>query len=127
MKKILTIAIVLFSMASYAQGNLQFNRVRTYTGINNTTFDTVPKGKLWKIESMGISGGRDFSNSLTGCLTINNACYSNVAREINYGNNNVISLSVIKETIWLQSGDYLGWAGAARSYVVSIIEYNIIQ
>ncbi len=37
MKKILTIAMLLFSMASYAQGNLQFNQVLTYTGsLNNT-------------------------------------------------------------------------------------------
>lgn len=127
MKIIIIITLLLFSQSSYAQGNLQFNRIRTFTGINNTTFDTVPLGKVWKIESMGISGGRDFGNNLTGYLTINNTTYSNVAREINTGNNNVISLSVIKETIWLQSGDYLGWTGAARNYVVSIIEYNTLQ
>ncbi len=119
MKKIITIAILLFSMASYAQGNLQFNQVLTYTGsIHNNNFvlfDTVPSGKVWKIEAAGL-------NTLL-FLNINGRIYNNI-----YGN------SVIKETIWLKARDIVGiyspYNGNCHhcswDYVVSIIEYNII-
>ncbi|MCX6186993.1 MAG: hypothetical protein NTU43_08370 [Bacteroidetes bacterium] len=127
MKKTLTIAILLFSMASYAQGNLQFNKVRTYTGntiYGDKIFDTVPQGKVWKIESMGISGGKDGNGYSTGKLTINGSGYNNVSKEYN-SNTNMIA--VMKETIWLKSGDRVGWTAAAGEYVVSIIEFNIVQ
>ena len=119
MRKIITIAILLFSVATYAQGNLQFNRVRTYTGRifhdSYVLFDTVPSGKVWKIEAAGLT--------TTVTLNINGRNYNNI-----YGN------SVIKETIWLKAGDILGiscpWLGHSNTsswdYVVSIIEYNII-
>lgn len=112
MKKTLTITILLFSMATYAQGNLQFNKVRTYTGTVSKIFDTVPQGKVWKVESMGISG-----SSNTGFLTINNILYRNYDSS---------SGSSLKEIIWLKAGDFLGWTGASFPYVVSLIEYNII-
>lgn len=116
MKKIITITILLFSMASYAQGNLQFNRVRTYTGSIYRIFDTVPQGKVWKIESTGISGGTNYSGgNYTGFLTINNSPYSNTS-----------SQGSIKEIIWLKEGDFLGWNGGTVPYFVSLIEYNII-
>ena len=104
-------------MASYAQGNLQFNRVRTFTGLGYSIFDTVPQGKVWKVESTGISGGTTNQGMNTGYLTINGVPYSN------FSNAGV----VIKETIWLKAGDYLGWTGGNWSYVVSLIEFNMVQ
>ena len=131
MKKIITLAILSFSIASYAQGNLQFNKVRTYTGGYNTNkiFDTVPLGKVWKIESIGISGGKDIGGNNTGNLTVNGIYYNNVTKEKEYSSNYNslgVATAVIKETIWLKSGDILGWAGGGPC-VVSLIEYNIIQ
>jgi hypothetical protein len=42
-----------------AQGNLQFNKVKTLTGTipgqTSLNLDTVPAGKVWKIESIGLS------------------------------------------------------------------------
>lgn len=49
MKKILTIAILLFSMASFAQGNLQFNQV---LNLKNGDNYTVPNNKVLKIVSV---------------------------------------------------------------------------
>ena len=125
MKKILTIAMLLFSMASYAQGNLQFNKVRSYIGYNSgyKLFDTVPQNKVWKIESLGVSGGKDGNGQSTGNLTINGVGYNNVAKETN-SNTNIIS--VLKEVLWLKAGDIVGWTGG-NSYVVTIIEYSLTQ
>jgi hypothetical protein len=123
MKKILTIAILLFSMASYAQGNLQFNKVKTFTGNASgyIVLDTVPTGKIWKIESTGFSGK---DNSF---LQINNIRYVNFYYNFSliggYSSNSQSSTS-IKETLWLKSGDILGWENG--SYILTLIEYNIL-
>ena len=91
MKRILTIAILLFSMASYAQGNLQFNQVLTFSGTlqwGNSTgvLYTVPSGKTCKIEAMGLSGLYS-----TTALNINNDEYKYVKdvtiERINYKDN----------------------------------------
>ena len=127
MKKIITIAILLFSMASYAQGNLQFNKVKTFTGNASgyILLDTVPTGKIWKIESTGFSGK---DNSF---LQINNIRYVNFYTNVwaNYYNQTPSAMAAsstsIKETIWLKSGDILGWENG--SYVITLIEYNIVQ
>jgi hypothetical protein len=127
MKKIITITILLFSMASYAQGNLQFNRVRTFTGNASgyIVLDTVPAGKIWKIESTGFSGK---DNSF---LQINNIRYVNFYTNfwVNYQYQTPSAASQsstsIKETLWLRSGDVLGWENG--SYVITLIEYNLVQ
>ncbi len=49
MKKILTIALLLFSIATFAQGNLQFNKIVNFKSGNNYT---VPTGKVLKIVSI---------------------------------------------------------------------------
>jgi len=66
MKKIITIAILLFSMATYAQGNLQFNQV---LNIKNGDTYTVPSGKVLKITSI-VSG-----HNLTVKLPYTNCIY----------------------------------------------------
>ncbi len=127
MKKILPIAMLLFSMASYAQGNLQFNQVKTFTGsiISNGSFklfDTIPQGKVWKIEAIGLNpscflniNGRNYVNYL---LSIGNSATSMVSNE----------------NLWLKAGDVVGYYSSmnfncswcSSDYVVSVIEYNII-
>lgn len=127
MKKILTIAILLFSMASYAQGNLQFNQVLTYTGnvagssngpASSPILYTVPSGKVCKIEAMGICGGASGIY-----LNINSIDYIN---QITIGCG---SGSTIHETIWLKAGDIIKYTnnnGISKSYILSMIEYNIV-
>ena len=52
MRKIIYLSILLFTNFTYSQGNLQFNRVITFTPGSNYT---VPTGKVLKIESINIS------------------------------------------------------------------------
>jgi hypothetical protein len=47
MKKLYLILFVLLNQLAYAQGNLQFNQVKLVTAL-----ETVPAGKVWKIESV---------------------------------------------------------------------------
>lgn len=110
--------MLLFSIATFAQGNLQFNQVKSFTGNGYTyaNLDTVPKGKVWKIESMGFSKSNNY-------MTINGTQYLNFSDPYFLGNS-IINSQTIKETIWLKSGDVLGWNG--YSYVITLIEYNII-
>lgn len=136
MKKILTIAILLFSMASFAQGNLQFNQVLTYTGtltysqFVSATY-TVPTGKIWKIK---------YVNKLPYVtVTVSNGVqpqYCGFALNINskwlFGENFT--------EIFLKSNDTikLGWTNQAPTsggysapfanfdFVISIVEFNIV-
>lgn len=67
MKRVsLFLSFALFSLAAFAQGNLQFNQVinftiTTPTGAGNGSGNvqsvtvTVPAGKVWKIESANVS------------------------------------------------------------------------
>lgn len=131
MKKLLTIAMLLFSIASYAQGNLQFNQVLTFTGIipypypNNNTpvLYTVPSGKVCKIETTGICG------QLTNVyLNINGIDYSNQATM--YVSGTATQIVTKQETIWLKAGDvikYINNSGFSKNYFISMIEYNIVQ
>jgi hypothetical protein len=64
MKKIITIAMLLFSMASYAQGNLQFNRIVNFKSGNNYT---VPTGKVLKIVSINALSSIIVKLPLTSC------------------------------------------------------------
>ncbi len=134
MKKIITITILLFSMASYAQGNLQFNQVLTYTGsLNNTqqisaTY-TVPVGKIWKIKYVSklpyrIAAQGTYAEYYQGFGLIVNNIWT-------YGEN-------YKE-LYLKAGDTLKigyynqqyqttyFAGITLDFVISLVEFNIVQ
>jgi hypothetical protein len=139
MKKLLSIIFLLFTLQIFAQGNLQFNGVKTYQGtltcsLQLVTLDTVPQGKVWKIQSMG--------PSYSDYLTINNIPYINIYRGEVIGssstNGSYYGCTHINETPWLKSGDVIGWVGgtlfnpcrygigATTYYNISIVEYNII-
>jgi hypothetical protein len=53
MKKLIIIVLFFMSFGVFAQGNLQFNRVITFTAGSNYT---VPSGKVLKIESISTNG-----------------------------------------------------------------------
>jgi hypothetical protein len=136
MKKILTIAILLFSMASYAQGNLQFNQVLTYNGtltpsqFVSTTY-TVPTGKIWKIK---------YVNKLPYATV---TTYNGIQPQYNGFALNINSKWLFGESfteIFLKSNDTLklGWTTQSSTqgynapfanfdYVISIVEFNIVQ
>jgi hypothetical protein len=123
MKNLLLLIITCaLSSSLFAQGNLQFNQVISGTGILATNGvsanQTVPTGKVWKIES--ISGWNDGGSRLG--LTVN-----------------TISVPVsgnVLFPVWLKAGDVLrftlltnpgtGYANGPMNYIYSIIEFNII-
>jgi hypothetical protein len=47
MKKLYFILFILINQLAFAQGNLQFNQVKLVTAL-----ETVPVGKVWKVESV---------------------------------------------------------------------------
>lgn len=131
MKKLFIIlAFCLISKGLRAQGNLQFNQLLTYTGeltgaVTLSPTYTVPPGKLWKLEYLtetriitGSTGNPFFGAYING-----------KAQMIEKGSS----------PIWLKAGDTIyyrnfglgqygtdGWAIPMQTYLMSIIEYNII-
>ena len=55
--KIVTFISLFLCGLSYSQGNLQFNQVKIIS--NTDPSQTVPAGKVWKIESVISDGGQD--------------------------------------------------------------------
>jgi hypothetical protein len=122
--------LILISLFVKAQGNLQFNRVITYSGTLNggTSSDiwTVPTGKVWKIESLPNPGVlvTTGSNALMA-LNINGVA------SITFNNSNYPTQ--INLPIWLKENDNIKFSHAAGSigyyfnYYISIIEFNLTQ
>ena len=121
MKKIFTLIalMVVLQTATKAQGNLQFNRVVSYTGSGSgygyvtIVLDTVKQGKVIKLESIGISNSGNYGY---GYLKINGRIYANISNNNSYA---------IHEIIWLKEGDIISYAAYA-DYVITGIEYNIV-
>jgi hypothetical protein len=112
MKKIFTILFVCFALQSFAQGNLQFNQVKTFTGNASgyIVLDTVPSGKVWKIESVA--------------MVSNNSYF-----QIQWGGSNyfVINTSSGYSNLpfWLPSNTTVTFI-ASSATKVSIIEFNVV-
>ncbi|MDP4867137.1 MAG: hypothetical protein NWQ47_08310 [Crocinitomicaceae bacterium] len=115
MKKIFLFSLFIvcslfFISNSYAQGNLQFNQVYTYSGSGgNSAIWTVPVGKIWKIESVLM-----VNMSGTSTFKINSFV--------------VLYNNINPQPIWLKSGDFsqFSMSNAGNSYYISIVEFNII-
>jgi hypothetical protein len=133
-KYIFLLFIITISFNAKVQGNLQFNQVLTFTGsiggygsgAFTSTAQTVPSGKVWKIEHIGGT-----ANTLSGIdgswgLSINSGKILIFNGEINQISSN--------HTIWLKENDvvqYYAVGGISNnfnnwSYVISLIEFNII-
>jgi hypothetical protein len=128
---------ISMTFLTQAQGNLQFNKVKTLTGTipgqTSLNLDTVPAGKVWKIESIGLSplflqiGGYACSETF---FAINGVEFVNHAPRVN--NSNLVVLN--NQSLWLKAGDRIGYiyrslggnCNTNQPYVISIIEYNII-
>ncbi len=135
MKYILTINFALTLTVLFSQGNLQFNQVLTITGsvvssnsFANSPINTVPTGKVWKIEHVGGSA-TILGNGTNYGVTINNAttlCY--------WGSSPQNYLLQMKDIcpIWLKAGDNLSFYWSQYNgtqscdFVISIIEFNIV-
>ena len=135
MKHLLTCCLFLFLGLCFSQGNLQFNQVLTFTGtvtsnngFVNSAINTVPLGKVWKIEHVGGSTSLMGNGTQYG-ITINNAtsiCY--------WGSSPANQLLKVKEIcpIWLKSGDNISfyWSQYNQTqscdFIISIVEFNLI-
>ncbi len=121
MRNLLFFIFLLISLSFTAQGNLQFNQV-IYLSANtdNTTQWTVPVGKVWKIEAVGV-----YSSTLTVYLNgatsfIYAGAYSNSSPSGYYRNADA-------SPIWLPSGSILGQScGCGGNRWFSILEFNVV-
>jgi hypothetical protein len=127
MKKILLLlSILIIARGAKAQGNLQFNAVKTYTGTiasGSSPSQTVPVGKVWKVEKIITSSSPYTPNGnyfvmLMG-LTINGV-------DCNYFYSGEKQAEV---PFWLKAGDTFSLllsSGSNAKYCISILEFNII-
>ena len=121
MRFIISILFLFFAFGIWSQGNLQFNQA-LYLSANadNTTQWTVPAGKVWKIEAVGI-----YSSTLTvyfnGATSfIYAGAYSNSSPSAYYRNADA-------SPIWLPGGSVLGQScGCGANRWFSILEFNIV-
>ena len=121
MRNLLFILFLFFSLSFTAQGNLQFNQI-VYLSANtdNTTQWTVPAGKLWKIEAVGVYG-RTLTVYFNGVMSfIYAGAYSNSSPSGYYRNADA-------SPIWLPSGSILGQScGCGGNRWFSILEFNVV-
>ena len=128
MKNILLILAIAFSSASFAQGNLQFNQVK----LVGSAAETVPTGKIWKIESATYSPPPTWVYNAGGLVVNENAII-----QINGNNRTIRSIrgeyyngaagqQYWEQTfpIWLPAGTTL--SAGALVYELSIIEFNVV-
>lgn len=140
MKILLLVYFSILGSLVYSQGNLQFNQVLTNSGnitmsSNNvkvfSPIQTVPSGKVWKIEFVGSSGFTTF-----------NPTYLDYRWGIRVNTQDIVLFlalniaSPYSMPIWLKAGDELRFYSTTTSwstgnnittnYVFSIIEFNVI-
>jgi hypothetical protein len=119
MKKALLLFVLLCTFAGVkAQGNLQFNQVINQVLVGNTPVNfTVPAGKVWKIESVGV----DYVNTPT--THIRNA--SNQVLVTFYTSSSYQN----PLPYWLSSGftgNFILSNSATYRGCISIIEFNVV-
>jgi hypothetical protein len=150
MRKIITIAMLLFSLASYAQGNLQFNQV---LNIKNGDNYTVPAGKTLKITSINILTSTvilklpliscgSFCNytNISGAvsyLTIGSLVYkANISGSLNLPNGQCSQCPSTMDftlphypgfnaPVWLKEGEIVSVVQGS-GILISAIEFNIV-
>ena len=114
----------------HAQGTLQYNQVLLVS-----TVQTVPSGKVWKVESIlassdltsgiSVSSSQLVSNSATmlvngSTVYVDGVIYANYS---SYGKT-ITDTQPTKLPLWLPAGTTL--ASSANALYVSVIEFNIV-
>ena len=112
MKKNLAILLIFLGMNHLmnAQGNLQFNQVLNLDASTTGTAYNIPAGKVWKIESVGLS-----SNSAYFQIQYSGVNYFIVNNSSPYSN----------LPYWLPGSINVTFVGSAPAKV-SIIEFNVV-
>jgi hypothetical protein len=133
MKLHLAFIALLFPLIGFAQGSLQFNQVKLVT-----TIETVPAGKVWKVESVIYNIPVDITGYQTGnSANCNSTSYRSTAIEINGTptktgqgmatasySNLAYTHAYTRLPLWLPAGATL--SGGICNLQISVIEFNII-
>jgi hypothetical protein len=132
MKKSILFTFLILSTLANAQGNLQFNQVKLVTSL-----ETVPSGKVWKIESVIYN----IASTASGYQASNGSCNStsyestsieiaSVPTKVGQGTQ-AASYSNLQYThsytilpLWIPAGTTL--SGGTCLNKISVIEFNII-
>ncbi len=124
MKKLVLVLISFIALSSFSQGNLQFNQVKLISAQ-----ETVPSGKVWKVESALFAGGAPFqvttyTQGSMSYLTNGTTCI--IANSINGASstNNNSPVSENAFPFWLPAGSTL--ASGTNMRYLSVIEFNIV-
>lgn len=133
MKTLLFIAFIFLMGVFKAQGNLQFNQVKLVTAL-----ETVPAGKVWKIESVIYNIAEGSTTYQTGnygnCNTNDNNSAAIVVAgtptkvgqgtsPLGYSSGSYVHSYTILP-IWLPAGTTL--SGGICLNKISVLEFNII-
>lgn len=130
MKLIISTSIfLLISISAFSQssnGNLTYSRVITVTftpnSANYSSYDTVPVGKVWKMESIMHSKFLNNSAAADASLEINSVLFPLIP---NMGMNPDPTSNRGNITpLWFKAGDIIRVYSTAVSVFYSIIEYN---
>jgi hypothetical protein len=132
MKKILLSTFIILSTLANAQGNLQFNQVKLVTSI-----ETVPLGKVWKIESVIYNIAPTATGYQSGAGSCNSTSYESTAIEVagiptkvGQGTQPASYSSLVYThsytilPLWIPAGTTL--SGGTCLNKISVIEFNII-
>lgn len=121
MKTKFLLLLMVIPFFGYAQGNLQFNQVLTFSGTSGSpVVYTVPEGKVAKITK-----ATRLENSFQGIWNKITYIYSGVQ----------LDQTAELEGTWMRANDYIGVSNFTVNltndygfpgYMLSIIEYNII-
>jgi hypothetical protein len=128
---------VLIRIALFSQGNLQFSQVKLVS-----TLETVPAGKVWKVESATFSGGAVFcvggspggATTFCGAVSLQNhgilgIMSFNINGQPNYISNlsngaGALSTEISPFPLWLPASTTLA-AGTNMRYL-SVLEFTIV-
>lgn len=131
MKYILILSLSFISVICFGQGNLQFNQVKLVTNQ-----ETVPSGKVWKVESVIYNIPQNATTYQTGSGACGPNFYENAAIVIDgvptkvgqgttplgYSSGNYTHSYTILP-LWLPAGATL--SGGTCLNKISVIEFNI--
>jgi hypothetical protein len=129
MKSIVLFFFIFFSLNLFSQGNLQFNQV---VKVNNTA-QTVPAGKVWKVEAYlqantSISEFVEFPTcnfpDRQHPFLINSKPYYQINGSPGHGSSGIFMAVGNLFPLWLKAGETV--QTTCPDNFLSIIEFNII-
>lgn len=110
MRNLYLLVSVLFNFVLFSQGNLQFNQALLFSG---QTINTVPAGKIWKVE-----------NTAQSYTSSGSAVYSSLVINSQNWFPQGSGESMPSGPIWLPAGATI--SGNHSTTHFNIIEFNII-